>query len=141
MQKLSLNLLRKRLRNYPHLNELENFLNSINKTQLKLIMVFGSLAKGTYTQYSDIDLLCVFDKSFKTMKERFFEAYKYSEGLIQPKSISYNELEKGLKEGNSFLHSIFTHGIILYSKIPIEMLLSWKNEGEKKVNVEYYYPK
>ena len=62
MQKLSLDLLKKKLKRYPHRNELELFINRINKEDLKLILLYGSLAKGMYTQYSDIDVLCVFDK-------------------------------------------------------------------------------
>ena len=132
MQKVSLNLLKKKLKNYPHLIELEHFLKNIDKTNLKLVLIFGSLAKGTYTQFSDIDLLCVFDKSFASMKERFLEAYQYSEGLVQPKTITFQELKNGLKEGNSFLHGIFKDGIIIYSKISQNEILAWIKEGESK---------
>lgn len=140
MQEISFNLLSKKLKRYPYLNELKSFVNRIEKEKLKLLLLYGSLAKGTYTQHSDMDVLCVYDKHFDSMKERFLTSYKFSEGIVQPKTITYKELESSLKEGESFLHGIFNHGIILYSKIPSGLLNSWIEQGRKKVNLQYYSP-
>ncbi|TFG23319.1 MAG: nucleotidyltransferase domain-containing protein [Promethearchaeota archaeon] len=140
MQQISFNLLNKKLKRYPHLNELKSFIKRIDKENLKLIMLYGSLAKGSYTQNSDIDVLCVYDKHFETMKERFLTSYKYSEGIVQPKTISYRELEEGLKEGDSFLHGIFNHGIILFSTIPDESLHNWIKKGKDRTKFKFYSP-
>ena len=140
MQEISFNLLSKKLKRYPHLKDLKSFINQIEKDGLKLLLLYGSLAKGTYTQHSDIDVLCVYDRVFSSMKERFLSAYKFSEGIVQPKTITYKELENGLKEGNSFLHGIFQHGIILFSTIPDELLNNWINQGSKKSTTRFYYP-
>jgi predicted nucleotidyltransferase len=51
------------------LDELEDFLNRIDKDEFKLIILFGSLSKGTYTQPSDVDVLYVYDKKFKDLRE------------------------------------------------------------------------
>ncbi|MFW9989585.1 MAG: nucleotidyltransferase domain-containing protein [Candidatus Odinarchaeota archaeon] len=64
MQNLSFDLLKKKLKRYPHLNKLETFVDRIEKDSLKFILLYGLLAKGTYTQYSDIDVLCVLTKNF-----------------------------------------------------------------------------
>ncbi|MFO8018548.1 MAG: nucleotidyltransferase domain-containing protein [Promethearchaeia archaeon] len=128
------------MKNYPHLNELENFINAIEKENLKLILLFGSLAIGTYTQRSDIDVLCVYDKEFTDRRERFLQSYKYSEGLVQPKTITFSELKKNLLQGNSFLHHIFSEGYILYNTIPERQLRKWRERGKKKVNVTYSPP-
>jgi len=133
-------LLKKKLKRYPHHNELELFINRIEKENLKLILLYGSLAKGTYTQYSDIDVLCVFDKEFSDLKERFLTSYKYSDGLVQPKTLSYDEFKIGLKTGNSFIHSIIQDSFILFNKIPEDKLEGWIKEGKKKLKVKYFPP-
>ncbi len=138
MQNLSIDLLEKKLKRYPHLDELKTFINRIDKETLKLILLYGSLAKGTYTQYSDIDVLCVYDQEFNDLRERFLISYKYSEGLVQPKNISYEEFKKGLMEGNPFLHSILQDGIILFNKIPEDALEMWLEQGKKKLTIKYF---
>lgn len=140
MQTLLFDLLKKKLKRYPHLNKIKSFIDRIEKDTLKFILLYGSLAKGTYTQHSDIDVLCVFDKKFSDSRERFLVSYKYSEGLIQPKTLSYEEFKDGIIQGNSFLHSILQYGIILYSKIPEETLQNWIENGKKKLNVKYFSP-
>jgi len=140
MQEVSLNMLKIKLQRYPHLNELENFLKKIDKQYLKLILLYGSLAKGRFTQYSDIDVLCVFNYNFTNMKERFMMSYKFSEGLVQPKNITLKELKNGLLRGDSFLHSIFEYGLLLYNTIPNEKLEQWIQEGKSKWNMELYPP-
>jgi predicted nucleotidyltransferase len=140
MQNLSFNLLKKKLNRYPHLNELQTFMDRIEKDTLKFLLLYGSLAKGRYTQYSDIDVLCVYDKKFSDLREKFLLSYKYSEGLVQPKTLSYEEFKEGLTEGNSFLHSILHDGIILFNKIPEDTLERWIEQGKKKLNIKYFSP-
>ena len=140
MQSLSIDLLKKKLKRYPHLNELQTFINRIEKETLKFVLLYGSLAKGTYTQYSDIDVLCVYDREFNDLRERFLFSYKYSEGLVQPKNISYEEFKKGLMEGNPFLHSILQDGIIIFNKIPEDNLEKWIEQGKKKLMIKCFFP-
>ncbi|MHA1294265.1 MAG: nucleotidyltransferase domain-containing protein [Promethearchaeota archaeon] len=133
-------MLKKKLKRYPNLNELKTFINRIEKEKLKFILLYGSLAKGTYTQYSDIDVLCVYNKEFNNRKERFLISYKYSDGLVQPKNLSYEEFKTALKEGNSFIHSIIQDGIILFNKIAEDKLKKWIKRGKKKLNIKYFSP-
>ena len=137
---MSSDLLKKKLSRYPHLNELESFVNHIDKKFLKLILLYGSLAKGTYTQFSDIDVLCVFDKEFKDKKERFLAAYKYSEGLVQTKTLTYKEFKEGIQKGNPFLLGILKDAIIIYSRIPENNIANWINKGKENLNVRYFSP-
>lgn len=140
MQNLSFDLLKEKLKRYPHLNELESFVKRIEKDNLKLILLYGSLAKGTYTQHSDIDVLCVFDRKFGNLKERFLISYKYSNGVVQTKTITYKEFKEGLRNGNSFLHGILNDGIILFNIIPKEEIEKWIEEGKEKLTVRYFSP-
>ncbi|TFF85259.1 MAG: nucleotidyltransferase domain-containing protein [Promethearchaeota archaeon] len=140
MQKLSLNSLKKKLKRYPHLNSIQSFIDKVLNDGIKFLLLYGSLAKGNYTQYSDIDILCVFDADFEDQKERFMAAYRHSDGIIQPKSLSYKEFKKGLLDGNPFLHSIIENGIILYSGISEENLKNWIKEGKKKLKIKFLPP-
>jgi len=138
MQKVSFPTLKKKLKRYPHLNELKRFMKRIEKEDLKLILLYGSLVKGSYTQHSDIDVLCVFDREFNDFKQRFLASYKYSDGLVQPKNLSFTEFKKSLRGGNSFLYSICKDGLILYSKIPMETLNKWLKEGKNNLKTKAF---
>lgn len=136
----SINGLKKKLNNYPHLDELEDFLQKIEKKDLKLVLLFGSLVKGTYTQFSDIDVLCVFETEFKNRRERFMHSYQYSKGLVQTKTLTLSELKKGLLEGNSFIHHVINEGIILYNQIDKEKIKKWIRKGQKNMTMTYFPP-
>ncbi|TFG01427.1 MAG: nucleotidyltransferase domain-containing protein [Promethearchaeota archaeon] len=140
MQSLSFNSLEIKLRRYPHLNDLKVFLKRIEKEKPELILLYGSLAKGTFTQFSDIDVLCVFDLEFSDLRERFLHSYKYSDGIVQPKTLSYKEFKEGVIHGNSFLYSILKDGIILYSRIPLEDLEAWMEKGKENLKVRFVSP-
>jgi len=140
MQSLSFNSLEKKLRRYPHLNDLKIFLKRIKKEKPELLLLFGSLVKGTFTQFSDIDVLCVFNLEFSDLQERFLHSYKYSDGIVQPKTLSYNEFKERVIQGNSFLHSILKDGIILHSKIPLDDLETWIEKGKKNLKVRFLSP-
>ncbi|MHA1449312.1 MAG: nucleotidyltransferase domain-containing protein, partial [Candidatus Hodarchaeales archaeon] len=117
--------MRKKLSNYPHLEELDTFIERISVSDPVLLLLFGSLTRGEYTQFSDIDVLCVYDREFHSHRERFMTSYQYSDGIVQPKTLSLSELKKGLLEGNSFLHHIFSGGYIIYSKLNDVLLAEW----------------
>ena len=103
-------------------------------------MLFGSLSRGDYTQFSDIDVLCVFNQEFKTLKERFLKAYKHSDGLVQTKTYNLAEFKKKIKNGNSFLHKIISEGLTLFSKIPDKEINELIELGKKNLQVSYFAP-
>jgi len=141
MRQKSITTLKKEYENYPHFKSLEKFVEIITQeTDLILLLLYGSLARKQHTQFSDIDLLCVFDKEFKDPKERFLHSYQYSDGLVQTKTLSLSELKNGLLRGNSFLHLIFDEGIIVYSTSPTNDIEKWIREGKKNVSVTYMKP-
>ncbi|HEA71162.1 hypothetical protein LCGC14_0779610 [marine sediment metagenome] len=140
MQKLSIALLKKKLPRYPHLSELEIFVMRIKKEDPEFIMLYGSLARGNYTQFSDIDVLCVFNQEFKTPRERFLKAYRCSDGLVQTKTYSLTEFQKNIENGNSFLLKIIAEGFILLSKIPDKKIKKWIELGKINSHIAYFAP-
>ncbi|MBD3227165.1 MAG: hypothetical protein GF329_03170, partial [Candidatus Lokiarchaeota archaeon] len=123
------------MKRYPHLNRIESFIDKILFADIKLLLLYGSLVKGNYTQYINIDILYIFVNDFASPKERFMTAYRHSEDIIQPKSLSHREFKKEILNGNPFLHSIIEYGIILYSEISEDDLKNWIRQGKKKLNV------
>ncbi len=140
MLKKSYLTLKKRWKNYPHLNELEIFLDRIQEADPEFLMLFGSLATGNFTQHSDIDILCVFSQDFQNARERFLHAYRYSNGIVQPKSLSINEFKGALLNGDSFIVRIVEEGLILYSKIPESDIEFWIKSGKNQNRVAYFSP-
>jgi len=140
MQKISLTLLKKKLPRYPHLNELEDFLLCISKEDPEFIMLYGSLSRGNYTQFSDIDVLCVFKQEFKSHRDRFLKAYRCSDGLVQTKTYSLKEFKTHIENGNSFLHNIMAEGLILFSKIPDNIIKKWVELGKINLHITYFAP-
>jgi len=140
MQELSLDLLKEKLKRYPHFDELERFLERIKDESPVLLVLFGSLARGDFTQHSDIDVLCVYDEEFSDPRERFLKSYKHSDGLVQTKTLSLKEFKTGLLTGNSFLYEVMRTGIILYSKISMNDLEKWIKECKKNLKVRILPP-
>ncbi len=140
MRQRSLNSLKRELSRYPHLNELEDFLERVAGESPALVILYGSLARGDYTPRSDIDVLCVYDREFRDPKERFHTSYQHSDGLVQPKTLTLEEFRRGLLEGNSFLHHLVQEGVLLVSKYPVEEIEAWITEGRERLDVTYYAP-
>lgn len=108
MQKRSLNLLINKYRNYPHWHEIDDFLVKISKFRPKVIILFGSLVKGEYTQNSDIDLLIV--SSEPVLWEKI---YALTAGHIQPIVRPEEEINHEIACGNPFFIQVFKEGIFL----------------------------
>ncbi|PYJ68670.1 MAG: hypothetical protein DME76_11545 [Verrucomicrobia bacterium] len=52
-----LSLLRER---YPHVDELQQFVESVSRLHPLAVILFGSLATGEFTQHSDADVAVIF---------------------------------------------------------------------------------
>jgi len=65
--------------------KLEQFLKNVLSTyNIETVILFGSVAKGTYNYRSDIDLLIVTNDMGSDWFERHQKAYSMSIGLVQP---------------------------------------------------------
>lgn len=88
----------------------------LNICPAKLIMLFGSYARGDQNQYSDVDLIVVTNKkiqSKKVARQIRSSIHRYgvkSDILIRSKA----ELKAELAIKGSFLESVYSRGKILY---------------------------
>lgn len=140
MRESSWHSLQERLRRYPHLGDLEAFLARMAREAPVAIILFGSLARGDFTQRSDIDVLCVFDREFTDPKERFMLSYKHSDGIVQPKTVSLTEFKNGLLQGDAFLHGIVDSGVWLQGTISATTIHAWAEAGRENVSLVQVHP-
>lgn len=100
-------------------NEIKTYLSSLSFSELDtlLILLFGSVAKGTAQRKSDIDLLLIKDswskKEQNLILEELAEASINCQHQVKPLFKTKEEL-KNLN--NEFKKEIYTHSIILFTK-------------------------
>ncbi len=96
---------------YPAYAEIEEFMRRVAVHKPLLVLLFGSLATGRFTQHSDADVLVIFDRSVDWMS-----VYKCSTGRVQP---LVRELDRALREiesGNTLLIEAVEDGIPLLDR-------------------------
>ena|SRR3989338_5291665 len=95
-------------------NELDRIINKIDKSQVKKIILFGSLVNGRVGLTSDIDLIVV-----RNTKERFLDRlesiYKEVEPDMAVDILVYTPQEiREMKSWNSFVMRALKEGKVLY---------------------------
>ena len=100
------------------MNIAKSFAKSIDKKNIKNIVLFGSVAREEFTEKSDIDLLVIYIKNEEDVKsivgyqiEKFLDLYDVE---IVPVYISLNEFFKRRKGFDRFILNIINEGKILY---------------------------
>ena len=81
----------------------------------RLIVLFGSRARGDYTNESDLDVLVVADKIPKDPREAYQLLFDNEYPLVSPIGMNTNTFIKKLREGSTFLLEILEDGKIVYS--------------------------
>jgi predicted nucleotidyltransferase len=86
------------------------------------IFLFGSLARGDYDEYSDYDLLVLFeDKAL--MWRSWDELFQVVGSLKLNLHVIPETLEEFKTANPVFLNELFTHGKILFARLPLEVFL------------------
>ena len=108
-----------RLRELPKFDSLKRFLDAILEERgdrILSIVLFGSMAKGNYTKYSDYDLLIVVSKEELNFKDRIYEYSMPSDGWVEPLVYTKEETETMLEELHPLLLNSLKDGISIYDK-------------------------
>lgn len=95
-------------RDYPHLNELTAFVKGVEALRPQLVLLFGSVATGEFTQRSDADALIIFDRPTD-----WLDVYRYSQGIVQPIVRTVAEVENLIQAGEPFYIQAFLEGVCL----------------------------
>jgi len=128
----SLDSLKARFPNYPRWDSVERFLQKVSAFQPLLVLLFGSLAKGDFTQYSDADVLLLVKESVN-----WAEVYPLGEGVVWPVVWTVGDFEKALQEGNTFLVEALEDGISLAGSETLHRrLLSVLREVKERMGLE-----
>lgn len=107
-----------RYKNLPYIrkNAINFYINSLKEKPL-IIILFGSTAKGTYKEDSDMDLITIFNKKTDTK-----EALKYSEAQtgikISEFQLTYENFTKELKlKQDNVIQAGIESGFPIYNQI------------------------
>jgi predicted nucleotidyltransferase len=79
------------------------------------IILFGSVARGKASKYSDVDILFITEKKSKR-NEKIENIFKPYSRYVQFVYFDRNEFRKEYNKGNEFIINILNHGIILHDK-------------------------
>lgn len=121
--------MQKKLQDLPRYSSLENYVKTLMKERgdrVESIVLFGSMAKGNYTKFSDYDLLIVVSRESLSFKDRLYEYSLYSDGWVEPFTYTKEEVEKMFGEFNLLILDALKDGIVIYDKTNF-----WKNLKRK----------
>jgi hypothetical protein len=100
-----LSLLRER---YPHVDELEQFVECVSRLEPLAVILFGSLATGEFTQHSDADVAVIFPTPVDWMS-----VYRCSSGRIQPLVYTAEQFVQMINKANGLALEICHNGWVL----------------------------
>lgn len=92
------------------------FAEGLEKTHVKNIILFGSVARGDFSEKSDIDILLVYSRTKPeghVMEEVRTLLDKYDVEIV-PTFLSVTEVRERLKKSDSFIMDILEEGKVLY---------------------------
>ncbi|MCH4816340.1 MAG: nucleotidyltransferase domain-containing protein [Saccharolobus sp.] len=92
---------------------LEELCEIYSKFNPKLVILFGSYARGDHTNESDIDVLVVSDIFSRDPRESFGMAYNLKFPQVMPVAMNTQVFLKKLDEGSTFILEIIEDGKVL----------------------------
>ncbi|MBI2673073.1 nucleotidyltransferase domain-containing protein [Candidatus Woesearchaeota archaeon] len=108
-------------------NTITEFLNELEEKPL-IALIFGSYAKGNFTNNSDIDILLVFQeiKEPKDIENTAKRISMRTNTKISPVYVNYNEFEKNLLNKEHEFSNEIRNNIIIITGIEPYYALSWR---------------
>ncbi len=87
--------------------------NKYSRLSPKAVILFGSYARGDYTNESDIDVLVVSDFLPRDPREGFGTVFDPKEPKIEPVALNTEVFIRKLRNGSTFILEIIEDGKIL----------------------------
>ncbi len=96
-------------RDYPRWPSIERFVERAKRLDPLLVLLFGSVVTGDFTQYSDADVLVVLKHPIA-----WETVYACSDGIVQPLVKTEDELTAQIAAGEPFFCEIIEQGQVLF---------------------------
>lgn len=112
-------MLLERLRELPRFSSLKSFVDAILKQKgdrILSIILFGSMAKGNYTKYSDYDLLIIVSHEELSFKDRLYEYSLPSNGWVEALAYTQEEVKSMLRAFHPLILDSLKDGLVIYDK-------------------------
>ena len=97
------------------------FARMIDTSGIKAILLFGSVARGEYTETSDVDVLIVHEGEADEIRDRIGDEIDRMlddhDVLISPTYITSRELRERVERIDSFAVTVLEEGIVLYGDV------------------------
>ena len=91
----------------------EGLCEKYSKLRPRLVVLFGSYARGDYTESSDVDVLIVSDVFPKDPREGFRMAFDPEEPKVMPVAMNTEVFLKKLRNGSTFILEVLEDGKVL----------------------------
>jgi len=107
------------LRGLPRFDSLKSFVEAVLKrrdNRVVSIILFGSMAKGNYTNHSDYDVLIVVSKEELSFKDRLYKYSTLSNGWVEPFVYTSEEAESMLEDYNPLMLDALKDGIVIHDE-------------------------
>ena len=93
----------------------EGLCEKYSRFRPRLVVLFGSYARGDYTESSDVDVLIVSDVFPKDPREGFRTAFDPEDPRVMPVAMNTEVFLKKLRNGSTFILEVLEDGKVLCS--------------------------
>lgn len=115
-----------------HMLDLSKVVDVTSKIQGVVgVFLFGSLARGDYDEYSDYDLLVLFEDK-ASMWQNWDELFQAVGNLKMSLHVIPETLEEFKSANPVFLDELFKHGKVLFARLPLQVF-------PKPIRLESFY--
>lgn len=112
------------------------FLRQVEKLKPRLVVLFGSYARGDFTEESDIDVCIVAENLPENIFERRSLSGLYRVGNLRAVGYFPEEFLEELEKPNFFLYDVLEDGIIVhYDESFLESVMEKRNMVKKKMGL------
>ena len=106
-----------------HISDLKGIVEVISRFQSVVgVFLFGSIARGDYDEYSDYDLLVVFEDKV-SMWRSWDDLFKAVSSFEMNLHVIPETFEEFKNANPVFLEELFKYGKVLFARLPLEVFL------------------
>lgn len=97
------------------LEELRDLAEKLKDYGVRLVVLFGSVAKGDYTEESDVDVLVVADRLPSDPRDAYEVVKRVVDARVQPTCFTTSSFLKKLRSESTFIMEVLEDGKVVYA--------------------------